>query len=198
MSKIKFNIFEKEFDESGLTKAELARMVEVKPNALQGWFDRVSVPTRYLYEIADALKVNPRYLLGETDDKTRMQIIPVIGNSNSVVPSMPLLNNGQYRTIERHYFGKNVYAIIADTKAMETTIHENSLCLCNPDLEVRDGDIVHYSWGDKHGIAQYRISADGITIVLAPKNDDFDPIFVHWNSDNKIKMVRIFRIEQDL
>lgn len=197
MSKIKFEIFEEAFNKSKISKADLARIVGVKPNALQGWFERKSVPSNYLYPVADALGVNPRYLLGETNDETRMQLIPIIGKSTTVVPSMPLLNSG-YKTIERHYFGKNVYGIISDTDSMTPDIKNKALCLCDPNIIPEVDDIVHYSWGDRHGIAKYKISADNTTIVLAPTNIDYSPIFIPWDSEDKLHMVKIFRVEQDL
>lgn len=197
MSKIQFEIFKKAFNEIGLNKAELGRILEVKPNALQGWFDRKSVPSKYLYPIAEALQVNPKYLIGETDDKTRMQRIPIIGNQSSAVPSMPVVIEG-CKLLERYYFGDNVYGIFVDCNMMSPTINPNSICLCDPDTKVKENDIVHYSWGDQNGIARHRLSADGQTIVLAPDNKDFDPVVIRWDSEIKLKMVKIFRVEQDL
>lgn len=196
---IKFNIFEKEFLNSGLTKAELARMLSVRPNALQGWFEREQVPNKYLYPVADALEVNPRFLLGETDDKTRMQTIPVLGNASETETCVSnLIPRSATKTIERKFYGNCVYAIYQDTESMKGTIEYGALCLCSPKSEVNINDIVHYTYGGKSGIARYRLSADKKTIVLAPDNKDFDPLFIGWDSETELKMVRIIRTEQDL
>lgn len=203
MNKIIFTRFENAFEKLSVTKADFARMLSasidttVRPNTLQGWFERKTIPSKYLYPIAEALMVSPRYLIGETDDDTRMQIIPIIGTSTSVVPSMPIVTDG-LRTIERHYFADNVYAIEADTDAMMPTIQKNSLCLCNPNAQVEDGSVVHYTYGEQSGIARYRLSADKSTVVLAHDNTDIAPIFISWDSEIELKKVKIFRIEQNL
>lgn len=202
MDKIKFEIFEKAFDKVDLSKAELARMLGARPNALQGWFERKSVPSKYLYPVAEALEVNPRYLLGETDDATRMQIIPILGNASSVETFMSnIAPKEPYKTIERHYFGKSVYGILADADCMQGIINKGSLCLCSPSTEVKLNDVVHYTYGDQSGIARYRLSADKKTIVLAHDNSNgngCDPIFIGWDSEIELKMVKIIRVEQDL
>lgn len=197
MSKVVYENFENSFEKAKISKANLARLLKVKPNTLQGWFERRTVPSKYLYPIAEALEVSPRYLIGETEDDTRMQLVPIIGTSQSVVPSMPVITNG-FKTIERHYFANNVYAIVADTDAMMPTIQKNSLCLCNPNVKIENGSVVHYSYGEQNGIARYRLSADGSTTVLAPDNTELAPIFVSWDSETELKMVKIFRVEQDL
>jgi len=199
MSNIDFERFNSSFEKIGLNKADLARMLSVKPNALQGWFERESVPSKYLYQLADALKVNPRYLLGETDDDSRMQIIYILGNASSVPTCMSIVeHDSSFKTIERHYFGECIYAVYQDTDSMKGTIDYGALCLCSPKSDIRDNDIVHYTYGDQNGIARYRLSADGMTTVLAPDNKDYPPLFVRWDSDIKLKMVRIIRTEQDL
>lgn len=197
MSKIEYKRFERAFEKSGLSKADLARLLTVRPNTLQGWFERRTVPSKYLYPIADKLMVSTRYLIGETEDDARMQIIPIIGTSSSVVPSMPVVTDG-FKTIERHYFADNVYAIEADTNSMMPLIQKGSLCLCNPNIKPEDGSVVHYSYGDQNGIARYRISADKSTTVLAPENTEIPPLFISWDSEIELRMVKIFRIEQNI
>lgn len=199
MSRIIFNVFLEEFEKSGHTKAELARMLSVRPNALQGWFERESVPTKYLYPVAEALEVNPRYLLGETDDATRMQTIPILGNASEVETCMSnLVPKSATRTIERKHYGNCVYAIYQDTESMKGVIEYGALCLCSPKSEINENDIVHYTYGDISGIARYRLSADRRAIILAPNNNDYDPIIIERDSKIELKMVRIIRIEQDL
>lgn len=199
MQKIDFEIFENSFEKTKLSKAELARMLSVRPNALQGWFERKAVPNKYLYPIAEALEVNPRYLLGETDDDTRMQIIPVLGDASSVPTCMSnLVPATATNTIERHYFGSCIYAIYQDTESMKGTIEHGALCLCSPKSEVNIGDIVHYTFGDKNGIARYRLSVDKKAVILAPDNPDYEPIFIERDSQIELHMVRIIRTEQDV
>lgn len=199
MSKIRFDIFLDVFENSGLTKADLGRMLDLKSNALQGWFDRESVPAKYLYPVADILHVNPRFLLGETEDDSRFQIIPVIGESNAVAPSMSRVEPMErFKTVERHYFGEGAYGIIASDDSMAGKIDSGALCICNPSSQVREGDVVHYSWAGESGIRRYSLSVDKMTVVLKPDNTNYSPIFIPYDSDQELVMVRVDKVEQDL
>ena len=199
--KIDFEIFTKLFKQSDLSKVELGKILNVKPTALQGWFERRSVPTKYLYPLSGEFKTNPRYLLGETKDETRMQIIPILGESTFVTTSMHEViedSEKEFPIVERHYFGEGVYGVVQADNDMKGTIQEGALCLCNPNTIIEEDNLVHFTYGDTNGIRRYRLSADKTTIVLVADNTDIAPIFIAWNSEIELKMVKIFRIEQDV
>lgn len=192
---IQFDIFKKCFDESNLKKVDLSRALDVSSTAVQAWFDRERVPAKYLYPLAEILEVNPRFLIGEADDAKKMQLIPMLGRSDEVaVPSMPLLI-GDFPTIERPYYGEDVYGVTLCGDDMSPTISSCATCLCDPHAEINEGDIVHYSHDSQIGVRRYRLSADKKTIVLIGDNPSSDPIFISWDSEYELKMVRVYGAE---
>lgn len=192
---IQFDVFKKCFDESGLKKVDISRSFHISATAVQAWFDREKVPSKYLYPLAEILQVNPRFLIGEADNAKKMQLIPIVGKSDeAAVPSMPLLD-GDFPTIERPYYGEDVYGVTLCGDEMSPTISSCATCLCDPHAEVKEGEIVHFSFGKQHGIRRYRLSADKRTIVLIGDNPESQPIFISWDAEEELKMVRVYGAE---
>lgn len=75
---IKFDIFNSLFKNSGLKKIQIARTFNVSATSVQAWFDRESIPTKYLYPIADLFDVSTDFLVGK-ETNVPVSGIPSLG-----------------------------------------------------------------------------------------------------------------------
>lgn len=195
--------FAKYRKKSGLTQDDLAERLGINEGTVKYWTRKTNPSTpdeKMITKIAQILSVNPAELV-ILDDKFKK------GITDKIVPSFrPFIGKASCGVPTTYYYedvemlpapessGKNAYYVEADGTSMSPRINDGDLIMCDPDVEVNSGDIVHFTWDGENGIKKY-LNVGG-TVMLQPINSEYPPIIV--TDAYELNMVKCVRREEKL
>lgn len=134
-----------------VNQSELARRLGIKPQTIQYLCCSGAKRSKFIFEIADALGINPTWLIaGEgsmlLDSKTdnALTTVPLI----SWADILDWLNPQQLKKINRKHinvmpgFSKKCYALILDDTSMSPRIEKGAVLVIDPELTPKENDFV--------------------------------------------------------
>lgn len=134
-----------------ISQSELARKIGVKPQVIQYLCTGNANKSKFSYEIAIALEINPNWLIA---GKGPMQDLNEIKVSTSTQPKVPLLSWDGALDLKNHISNANdyihittelksqCYALRVFDTSMVPRFEIGSILIIDPELEPKNGDFV--------------------------------------------------------
>jgi len=151
--------------------------------------------TEKLLALSEILEVSTDYLLGN-ENELKVKYIPLIGVASCGIPNIAFNDEMDYIPVEASLARDGVYAIKALGDSMTPKIQENDIIVCDKEMDVYNGNIVHYTTIDgESGIKKYFYDKEKRQVTLTPLNQDYPPLVI---SEPDVKVARAFKIIGDL
>jgi len=177
--------------------SKLAEYLNVPRNYITRWVkdEKYNFPYEYINEIAKFFNVTPSYFLENEDDKIPLtHYLPVIGEASCGVPT----NHFYYEDYDKipvpaDLYREGRYGIIARGDSMLPKINDGDIVICDMNMYVDNGNIVHYTLNGESGIKKVIMDDNNNPIMLMPLNTEkYSPIPVK-QGDN-LRMARCFKV----
>jgi len=183
----------------GKTQKDLAKYLGVPAGTISTWKKRNSIGKKYLNQVAKFLNVSTDYLLGFDDDKIPLtHYIPVIGEASCGVPT----NHFYYEDYDKipvpaDLYREGRYAVIARGDSMIPKINDGDIVICDVNMYIDNGNIVHYTLNGESGIKKVIMDDNNNPIMLMPLNTEkYSPIPI--NKGDNLRMARCFKVISNL
>lgn len=157
------------------TATKLAEYLGVPRMYISKWTvqaPRYRIPKEYLPKIAKFFKVPLEYFF--EDDIKSIKLVPKIGKASCGVPLEYVYEADEYVPVSVSTSGEE-YVVEAEGDSMSPKINEGDEVLCDIQVDVKSGDIVHYTINGESGIKKIKFLENGI--MLIPINPNYEPKF---------------------
>lgn len=173
----------------GLSDFFLSKGVEVSIDVIKHWFrkddnKRANPEIQKLPIIAEFLDVEPsQLLLGFSDDSVGDTIpvrpVPIVGVASCGLPlASEYQIEGEVIYVPTNLYSPKLYTVIACGNSMLPEISDGDKIVCDPDADVKSGDIVHYVIDGESAVKIYYHNASVGVVEFIPYNqsDDFQTL----------------------
>jgi len=176
--------------------SKLAEYLNVPRNYITRWVkdEKYNFPYEYINEIAKFFNVTPSYFLENEDDKIPLtHYLPVIGEASCGVPT----NHFYYEDYDKipipaDLYREGRYAVVARGDSMLPKINDGDIVICDVNMPIYNGNIVHYSLNDESGIKQIVMDNNNLPLMLVALNNAYPPIPIKKEDD--LRMARCFKV----
>lgn len=169
-------------DEKKLTYSDLINFfydngVEMKLNAVQSWF-RKDDKTRTLPDIkkiglvSEFLKTPINDLISGNNTKyASVKFVSVVGEAScGEAITNSFQDIGRKALYNGDFWNENLYCVIASGDSMSPDIDDGDEVICDPEAEITNGDIVHYTIDNESAIKVFFNNKDLKMYELIPYN----------------------------
>ena len=179
-------------EEKKIKQKNLAEVIGIHPPHLSDILNRKGrkFKTEHIPKLAKFFGVTPDYLLGE-EERIDVKLIPLIGNASCGIPNSYDLNGYEPIPVSNELYHDKMYAVRAEGDSMSPKINDRNLVYCVPDIQIENGDIVHYTLDGESGIKKFKINEKGDIISLIPINSDYDIITIHADDNVEFRMSKV-------
>lgn len=180
------------------SKARLAEYLGVNRSYIGRWINdpTYGIPRDKVKGIANFFGVTADYLLDDTQDIPVNTKVPVLGMASCGVPNGYFGDDVQYIDLPSNIAGAGVYGVIADGDSMLPKIQDRSIVICNKDLDISNGDIVHYTINGESGIKRYREKDN--EIILEPLNPAYESVRYPGDEIESIRLAKCISVINQL
>ena len=190
----------------GLTMDEIAQRIGVAKSTIQryekGQIKKIKLPV--IESIATALRVNPDWLIGNTDDPTprtssfirslpdnihpmpEMRKIPLLGNIACGDPILAAENIGEYIDIPKHIQADFALTCKGDSM-INARIFDGDTVYIRQQEEVNNGEIAAVLIDDEATLKRVKLYDDHI--VLEPENPMYKPRAFWGEEMNSVRIL---------
>ncbi|WP_261666922.1 S24 family peptidase [Erwinia mallotivora] len=180
---------------TGLSKAELARIAGVSPQAVNNWFKRGEIGKDSAIKIAAETGLNLSWILGEGDNPTTSEVeivgnlkdglIPVIGDA--VLGMDGLIDMMEFHAgwLRIYSEDKDAYGVRVRGDSMWPRIQSGEFVVIEPNTTIHSGDEVFIRTKDGHNM-----------IKLLNYNRSGDYQFTSINNDHKPFTLAVDQVEK--
>lgn len=176
------------------TQKYLADGLGITPSAITQIEQGLTTPDiNRVIEIAELLQMTVGELLEGKTEKIKPTLRPLIGAASCGVPVTYYYDDVEMVEAPNDS-GKNSYYIRADGDSMHPDIKNGSLILCDPDVTIESGDIVHFEWDGEYGIKKF--IQQGNARMMVPINTDYSPILI--TDEYELRMTKCIKMVSDL
>lgn len=129
-------------------------------------------------------------LLGFSDEYASVKYVPIVGEASC---GMPITNEYQ-ENAKTYYHGdfwhKDLYALKACGDSMAPDIEDGDEVVCDPNVTVLDGDIVHYVIDNENAIKIYfeNIHTNFIELIPYNQQENFKTKYIQKGSEEHAKI----------
>jgi len=170
-----------------LTQKELAEKIGVTRPAVTQWENDLYEPdNKTIALLAKILNVSTDYLHGISNNNIiPLKRVPLIGYASCGVPTEYNYDTiDEFVPVANEIYIDGMYAVTAQGDSMSPKIEDGDILYCiplNSIDELKNGDIIHYTFAGESGIKQYKINHNKTIISLIPINPHFEPILIHYD-----------------
>jgi len=169
--------------DSNFSQEKLGRLIGVTRVAITNYELGRNTPTyENIKKLSEILHVD----LASTNEKEVKQIQIVGTASCGNVDNNHLQENNRYCNYNGEFYTSSLYCVIANGDSMAPEIEDGDEVICDPDIPVQNGDIVHYKIGDESAIKVYYKDKEAYIVQFIPYNPT--PIF----------KTRTIRLDEDI
>ena len=203
---LKKKLKEKNMTYQALAEAMSSRGVEISENGIKWWFraEKNKPEIDKIKAVADILEI-PIEDLVEQDiflTKNNVRRVPIVG-ATSCGKSEPNSYQGRDSIyVSSDEYNEHLYALIACGDSMEPEIEDGDTLLCDPNVEIINGDLVHYTLYGESAVKVYYYDEKKEILSLIPINQA--PFFQTKNilktddAYNEIKLAKVVHISKDV
>ena len=185
--------FKKVMKDKGFTAQKIADAMGVSRGMVTHWSNGIRHPDdEQIKQIASILGVSVSFLFGE---EIPVKTIPLIGVASCGVPNIAFPDAVEYIPVPDEYARDGVYAVQADGDSMLPRIAHGDIVLCDKEMDVVNGNIVHYTTIDgDSGLKKFQ-EKDGIVTLYPLNTDGYAPIVIPRDD---LRCSRAFKVMSDL
>jgi len=186
--------FKKIMKKKGFTAKSIAEQIGVTRGAVTNWSNGVRHPDdEQIKKIAEILNVHVGELFGE---EIAVKTVPLIGVASCGVPNIAYPDAIEHIPVPENYARDGAYAVKADGDSMLPKIKHGDIIICDREMEINNGDIVHYTTIDgESGIKKYLVDENTNLVTLMPFNSNYTPLI---REKDDVKCARAIKILADL
>lgn len=158
--------------ENKISQKKLSDFIEVAPPHVNGILKRKgrNFSAEQVAKIASFFNVSVDSFYESIEQKP-IKKIPIIGTTScggAEINNLQEENRFCYYNGER--YTKNLYALIANGDSMSPEIEDGDEIVCDPDIQVQSGDMVHYTIHGESAVKIYVDDAEAHLIQFVPYN----------------------------
>ena len=158
---------------------------------------KANIPNEILKKISKIFNVDFLYLLGEEIPIT--YYLPLIGSASCGVPTNHFYADmGEYEMIPvpASLYREGRYFVKAEGDSMLPKIKNGDEVLCDPNMHIDNGNIVHYTLNGESGIKKIIMDETGSPIMLMPLNEKYSPIPI--KKGDELRLAKCIRVMTSL
>ena len=177
-----------------MTGEQIAEQMGVSTSTVIHWSNGRRFPKNeeLIKKLAGVLGVNVADFFGE---EIPVKTVPLIGVASCGVPNIAFPDAVEHIPVPDEYARDGVYAVQADGDSMLPRIAHGDIVLCDKEMDVVNGNIVHYTTIDgESGLKKYQ-EKDGIVTLYPLNTDDYAPIVI---PKEDLRYFRAFKVMSDL
>ncbi|MBE3030126.1 hypothetical protein CCAL9344_08030 [Campylobacter sp. RM9344] len=178
--------------------------IDYSLNGIKNWF-RTDQQTRKVPEmptiraLAKLFKVSIDELIigSESENIIPVKQIPIVGSASCGIPDANALQETDIYTytLAKDWNGE-MYAVIANGDSMSPMIEDGDQVICDPTLDIMDGDLVHYQVDGESAIKIYKKDTKNKQHVFIPVNQDFEA--KRFDIKMEIRMIKVTDIQRSV
>jgi len=181
-------------DDKKMTGEQIAEQMGVSTSTVIHWSNGRRFPKNeeLIKKLAGVLGVNVADFFGE---EIPIKTVPLIGVASCGVPNIAFPDAIEYIPVPEEYARDGVYAVKADGDSMLPDIKHGDIILCDKNMNVENGNIVHYTTIDgESGLKKYQ-DVNGMITLYPLNTDGYAPIII---DKNDLRCARAFKRLSDL
>jgi len=133
-------------------------------------------------------------------DKKPVSTIKVVGTASCGSLEENHLQEDRVCLYNGDNFKDTLYCVVANGDSMSPEIEDGDEIICDPDMEVKSGDIVHYRIGNESAVKVYLYDDDAYMVQFIPYNstDIFKTKTIRIDDDemNELKVSKVVAINK--
>ena len=178
-----------------MSQETLAKQMGINRVSISNYEKNKNTPTvSNLKKIAKILNVDVSEFINDENIKP-VKLIPLIGVASCGVPNIAFPDAVEYIPVSEEYAREGVYAVQADGDSMLPRIAHGDIVLCDKEMDVVNGNIVHYTTIDgESGLKKYQ-EKDGIVTLYPLNTDGYAPVVI---PKEDLRLSRAFKVMSDL
>ncbi|QCD44690.1 S24 family peptidase [Campylobacter mucosalis] len=191
----------------GITQQDLADFLTSKGivtpiDTVKSWFrsddSRRAVPEiPRIKLIGEFLKLDANQMILGFDDVIPVKQIPIVGSASCGIPDANALQETDIYTYTlAKDWNSEMYAVIANGDSMSPMIEDGDQVICDPALDIMDGDLVHYQVNGESAIKIYKKDTKNKQHVFIPVNQDFEA--KRFDIKMEIRMIKVTDIQRSV
>lgn len=149
---------------------------------------------KHIPKIAKFFNIEESYLLNKEATKT-VSLVRVIGTASCGNIDSNYLQEDRTCYYNGDSYKDSLYCIIANGDSMAPEIEDGDEIICDPDIDIQNGDIVHYSIGEESAIKVYIRDDEAHILQFIPYNptDTFKTKTIRLD-DNEVIELKIRKV----
>jgi len=179
-----------------ISQEKLAKLIGVSRGAIANYEAGNNTPTfENMEKIIELLSIN---IVGRREVKE----VPIVGTASCGGSEINFLQvEGMSCIINAEKWNEHLYCVIANGDSMATDIEDGDEIICDPNAQVQNGDIVHYSLENESAIKIYNKDDDNYMIEFIPYNqsETFKTKVVRLDSEeiDNLKVSKVVAINKN-
>jgi len=156
--------------------------------------NKANIPNDILKKIARYFNVDLNYLLEDNDKIPLTHYLPIIGEASCGVPNHHFYGECgvEYYPVPSELYREGRYFVRAVGESMLPKINEGDLVLCDENIDVHNGNLVHYTINNDESGIKKAIYKNNQLVMLTPLNPEYTPIAI--TPDDDIRLAKVIGI----
>ncbi|MBR8466199.1 hypothetical protein KDE13_07585 [Campylobacter sp. faydin G-140] len=147
--------------------------------------------------IGEFLKLDANQMILGFDDVIPVKQIPIVGSASCGIPDTSTLQETDIYTYTlAKDWNSEMYAVIANGDSMSPMIEDGDQVICDPTLDIMDGDLVHYQVDGESAIKIYKKDTKNKQHIFIPINQDFET--KRFDIKMEIRMIKVTDIQRSV
>ena len=175
---------------------ELANFLGVSSQAFGNWVGRKTIPDKYAKKISEFFNTDLNYIY---NPKTKpVKKVKIIGTASCGNPNTNHYQLNESVNYNGEFYKDNLYCVIANGDSMAPEIEDGDEVICDPDANIKNGDLVHYTVGDESAIKIYIRDDEAYIIQFVPYNQSktFKTKTIRLDDDIDIKIAKVVAVNK--
>ncbi|MDR0579755.1 MAG: XRE family transcriptional regulator [Campylobacteraceae bacterium] len=163
-------------------------------------YDDQNLPAKYFQKAADFFNVDVNYFFNDLQHQHKpVKKIPIIGTSSCGKATIDdYQNDNEYAYYNGEYYTPNLYCVIACGDSMSPEIEDGDEIICDPEITVQNGDMVHYTLENESAIKIYFEDEEVGVISFIPYNpsENFRTRSIRIDDNREYKMAKVVAVNK--
>lgn len=190
-------------DDSGRgTKTRLAKHLGISPVYITRYaediYDDVSLPSKLFKKTAEFFGIDPLYFLDAKSDKLPVKKIKIVGTASCGGADINHYQSSGSATYNGDFYTDKLYCVVANGDSMSPEIEDGDEIICDPEIKVQNGDMVHYTIGDESAIKIFVKDEDAYIVQFVPYNQTeiFKTRTIRLDDDIEVKIAKVVAVNK--
>jgi SOS-response transcriptional repressor LexA len=161
-----------------------------------------NLPAKYFQKAATFFNIDVNYFFDDNQHNYKpVKKIPIIGTASCGQPDIDdRQDTSDYAAYSGEYWTSKLYCIIACGDSMSPEIEDGDEVICDPEVQIQNGDMVHYTIGSESAIKIYYKNEEAFLIQFIPYNqsETFKEKIVRLDTDeiDELKISKVVAVNK--